>query len=62
VTCESYGSRYNSCFVNPYGIRSFYLVRQNSEARCTQNVSFGLAGDRVWVDRGCRGVFAIERY
>lgn len=62
VTCESQGNRYNTCYVDPRGIRNFYLSKQRSSARCEPNRSFGLAGDRIWVDHGCRGVFAIERY
>ncbi|WP_413560280.1 DUF3011 domain-containing protein [Bdellovibrio sp. HCB209] len=62
VTCESQGNRYNTCYVDPRGIRNFYLSKQRSSARCEQNRSFGLSGDRIWVDHGCRGVFAIERY
>ncbi|UYL09783.1 DUF3011 domain-containing protein [Bdellovibrio sp. SKB1291214] len=62
VTCESYGNRYNTCYVNPYGIRRVFLARQNSNARCDANRSFGLAGNYIWVDHGCRGVFGVERY
>jgi hypothetical protein len=62
VTCESYGSRYNTCYVNPYGIRRVFLARQNSDARCDANRSFGLSGNYIWVDHGCRGVFGVERY
>lgn len=62
VTCESYGNRYNTCYVNPYGIRRVFLARQNSNARCDANRSFGLSGNYIWVDHGCRGVFGVERY
>jgi hypothetical protein len=62
VTCESQGNRYNTCYVDPYGIRNFYLAKQRSNTRCEQNRNFGLTGNTIWVDKGCRGVFAIERY
>ncbi|UYL07400.1 DUF3011 domain-containing protein [Bdellovibrio sp. SKB1291214] len=62
VTCESQGNRYNTCYVDPYGIRNFYLAKQRSNTRCEQNRNFGLAGSHIWVDKGCRGVFAIERF
>ncbi len=62
VTCESQGNRYNTCYVDPYGIRNFYLAKQRSNTRCEQNRNFGLAGNYIWVDKGCRAVFAIERY
>lgn len=62
VTCESNGNRYNTCYVNPYGIRRVFLARQNSNARCDANRSFGLSGNYIWVDHGCRGVFGVERY
>ncbi|WP_413584990.1 DUF3011 domain-containing protein [Bdellovibrio sp. HCB274] len=62
VTCESQGNRYNTCYINPYGIRNFYLARQRSDSACIPGRSYGFAQNYVWVDRGCRGVFAIERY
>lgn len=62
VTCESQGNRYNTCYVDPYGIRNFYLAKQRSNTRCEQNRNFGLTGNYIWVDKGCRAVFAIERY
>ncbi|WP_413580618.1 DUF3011 domain-containing protein [Bdellovibrio sp. HCB288] len=62
VTCESQGNRYNTCYIDPRGIRRVYLARQQSKARCEENRSFGLVGSSIWVDHGCRGVFAIERF
>jgi hypothetical protein len=35
------------------------LVRQRREASCVYGRTWGVAGDGIWVDRGCRGEFAI---
>ncbi|WP_181701801.1 DUF3011 domain-containing protein [Chthonobacter albigriseus] len=58
VSCASRDSRYNTCYVP--GIRSVELIRQVSDAPCRYRVSWGVTDDRIWVDRGCRGVFAVE--
>ena len=34
------------------------MVRQLSQASCIQGQTWGFDGRDVWVDRGCRGVFA----
>ena len=45
------------CPVNSYG--GVEIIRQRSEAACIYGRTWGLTGDSVWVDRGCRADFAI---
>jgi hypothetical protein len=58
ISCSSVNHQVNYCYVGnwAYAVR---LVQQFSSASCRQNVSFGLTGEYVWVDRGCRGVFGV---
>jgi Protein of unknown function (DUF3011) len=35
------------------------IVRQRSEASCIYGRTWGVAGNGVWVDRGCRAEFAV---
>lgn len=59
IRCESQGGAYNECAIGGrYGAR---LIRQLSDARCEEGRSWGVRGDRVWVDRGCRAEFEITR-
>ena len=55
VVCESPGT-YRQCQVR-FSERGVRLVRQLSDAHCTQNRTWGYDRFGVWVDRGCRGVF-----
>ena len=57
VHCESDNNRYRECAVGSRGRAS--LVRQLSSARCIEGDSWGQRGDAIWVDRGCRGEFAV---
>jgi hypothetical protein len=55
IVCESSGG-YTHCPVR-FSERGVHLVRQMSNAACTQGRTWGFDRDGVWVDRGCRGVF-----
>ncbi|HEX9893565.1 MAG TPA: DUF3011 domain-containing protein [Gemmatimonadales bacterium] len=55
VVCESSGG-YHHCPVR-FSERGARLVRQMSNAACTQGRSWGFDRDGIWVDRGCRGIF-----
>jgi hypothetical protein len=58
VICESKDDRYRHC---PAGIhRGVELVRQLSSSDCSFNRSWGYDRNGVWVDRGCRGEFAVD--
>lgn len=57
LICESRDNRYRHC---PVRIRrEAQLVRQLSDTQCLFNRSWGFDRHGVWVDRGCRGEFAI---
>ena len=56
VTCESQGSKRTECPMDTQG--AVRLVKQLSNSPCTEGVSWGLSKHAVWVERGCRGVFA----
>ncbi|MEO6155187.1 MAG: DUF3011 domain-containing protein [Thermomonas sp.] len=59
VQCESSDGRLRTCGSNLHGQIS--LQRQLSSTRCMEGSNFGLRNGSVWVDRGCRGVFLIQR-
>lgn len=55
VSCGSIDGKFNRCALPWDDAR---LVRQESKATCTRGQSWGVDRHGVWVDRGCRGVFA----
>jgi hypothetical protein len=57
VSCSSDDMRYHVCDAGPN--RGIRLVRQRSESPCERNRSYGLRGDQIWVDRGCRADFEV---
>lgn len=59
VTCASEDERRRSCAWNPR-LGPPYLLEQLSRAPCVEGRSWGWEGDRIWVDRGCRGRFAAR--
>lgn len=60
VRCESSDGRRHSC---PIGerVRRVALTRQLSSAVCREGQTWGWNEREIWVDRGCRGEFAIDR-
>jgi hypothetical protein len=46
------------CPVNAYG--GVEIIRQRSESPCIYGRTWGVAGDGIWVDRGCRADFAVR--
>lgn len=59
--CNSEGHAYQRC---PAGLsrgQRVILDRQFSGAPCREGRDWGLEGDAIWVDNGCRAQFAIER-
>lgn len=58
ITCSSDNGKRNFCPVDTRG--GVRLVRQRSDARCTQNYSWGYDRRGIWVDRGCRADFAVR--
>jgi hypothetical protein len=57
--CSSVESRRKECQIPIDG--RVRLVKQRSDAPCIQGSTWGQRGDRIWVDRGCRGKFVVER-
>lgn len=60
VRCESSGGRYQFCPVD-IGRGGVRLDRQISGADCDEGRSWGWRRDGIWVDRGCRADFSIDR-
>jgi hypothetical protein len=56
-TCESHGGKTNYCTMPRRGHVEIY--KQLSANRCTHGRSWGVEGNRVWVDEGCRAQFAV---
>ncbi|GLQ86463.1 DUF3011 domain-containing protein [Dyella flagellata] len=61
VRCESRGGSYQLCPVDLRRDDSVRIVNQLSGADCRQGRSWGWSRDGIWVDRGCRADFVIER-
>jgi hypothetical protein len=59
VECSSKDNRYTICRMDT--MRGVRLERQLSRAACVQNQSWGFTREGIWVDRGCRARFAIDR-
>lgn len=59
IECSSYNKDYSSC---PIGTRnlSVRLVETLSDAPCKEGRSWGWTDNAVWVNRGCRGLFAVD--
>jgi DUF3011 family protein len=57
ITCQSYDDRYNHCSADTRG--GVRLVRRLSDASCSQGRSWGVDRRGIWVNRGCRAVFAV---
>jgi DUF3011 family protein len=58
ITCSSDNGKRNFCAVNSRG--SVSMVRQRSDARCTQGYSWGYDRRGIWVDHGCRADFVVR--
>lgn len=57
--CASIEEQYRECQLPVDGRAR--LVKRLSDARCEEGRSWGQKRDRVWVDRGCRARFAVDR-
>ena len=57
VYCASDDFYRHFCTINADG--GVELIRQRSEASCIYGRTWGVAGGRIWVDRGCRADFAV---
>jgi hypothetical protein len=61
VRCESHGNSYQRCPLDLRRHDGVRLVRQLSGADCYEGRSWGWTRDGIWVDRGCRADFMVER-
>ncbi len=61
VTCESQGSRYNTCNIAPNDERVVRVrfARQLSRSSCNEGQSWGSESDYIWVNYGCRAEFDV---
>jgi hypothetical protein len=59
VRCESNNGKFNRCNM-PW--RDADLVKQESKGACVRGRSWGVDQQGLWVDRGCRGLFAEARH
>jgi hypothetical protein len=59
LTCASDNMRRNYCQADVRG--GVRLVRQQSQAPCRENYSWGYDRRGIWVDRGCRAEFEVGR-
>jgi hypothetical protein len=60
IICESVDFKYNSCRIDGK-VEDVQLVKLLSISACTMGDTFGFFSDRIWVDRGCRGIFKIKK-
>lgn len=58
VTCESLDGKRVECDMNTRGV--VRVQRQLSRTACIQDTNWGLNRSSIWVDGGCRAVFALE--
>ena len=61
LQCDSNKKRYQMCQVDVGPRGHARLVRQLSDARCTEGYSWGWNRAGVWVAHGCRGQFVVDR-
>ena len=59
VSCSSDNGRRNFCPANTG--RGVQLTKQRSGSPCIQGQTWGYDRQRIWVDRGCRADFLIQR-
>lgn len=65
VTCESINNSHATCRLSGFNFESVHIERKLSSAPCTRGVSWGVSSGEnsppgIWVDRGCRAVFAYS--
>ena len=60
VICQSERDQYTNCYTGLVHVYQVRLINQYSRAACIPNRTFGVSGNYIWVDRGCRGDFAVD--
>jgi len=61
VSCGSPQYNYAFCQVDTGRGSRVYLKRQVSDTRCVEGRNWGWNRGGIWVDKGCSGVFVVER-
>lgn len=61
LQCESNDKQYHFCQVDVGGRGNAVLLRQLSGSPCEQGYSWGWNRAGVWVSKGCRGLFSVNR-
>lgn len=61
LQCDSHGNSYQLCEVDVGRRGQVRLVKRMSDARCVEGSSWGWNRAGVWVDRGCRAQFVVDR-
>jgi hypothetical protein len=58
LRCESEHGGRHECAIKPAS--AVVMVEQLGDVDCVENLSWGLDGDAIWVDGGCRAVFEVR--
>ena len=58
-TCSSNDGKRHFCNMGQFN--NARLVNQRSGSPCIQGKTWGIQGNSLWVDRGCRADFALGR-
>jgi Protein of unknown function (DUF3011) len=58
MSCDSNDMHRRVCTVDTTG--GVQMVHQKSQAKCTQNFSWGFDAHGIWVDHGCRAEFEVR--
>ncbi|GAP65062.1 hypothetical protein MBSD_n0350 [Mizugakiibacter sediminis] len=61
LTCGSSDMRYRFCAADVGRGGGVWVERQLSESACVRGETWGWNRAGVWVDRGCRAVFRVDR-
>lgn len=61
LTCGSSDMRYRFCATDVGREGGVWVERQLSDSACVRGESWGWNRAGVWVDRGCRAVFRVDR-
>jgi len=58
LNCESEHGGRRECEIKPAA--TVVMVEQLGDVDCVENISWGQAGESIWVDGGCRAVFEVR--
>lgn len=61
ITCGSERGNFTRCNANISRRDQVFLKRQLSNSGCWEGNTWGYDNNGIWVDKGCRGLFEIQR-